>query len=104
MSDICSKCGLPQDICACRTLEKETTKQLRVYATKKRFNKLVTVVEGLEEDEIGKVGKELKSRLACGGTSKEGRIILQGNHLDKAVDYLVSLGYPREAIKNLGLQ
>jgi len=104
MSDICSKCGLPQDICACRTLEKETTKQLRVYATKKRFNKLVTIVEGLEEDVMGKVGKELKSRLACGGTAKNGLILLQGDHLDKAVDYLVSLGYPREAIKNLGLQ
>ncbi|MFA6330115.1 MAG: stress response translation initiation inhibitor YciH [Candidatus Micrarchaeia archaeon] len=104
MSDICSKCGLPKDICACRTLEKETTKQLRVFATKKRFNKLVTVVEGLEEDELNKVGKELKNRLACGGTAKDGRIILQGNHLDKAVDYLVTLGYPKEAIKNLGLQ
>jgi translation initiation factor 1 len=104
MSDICSKCGLPQDICACRTLEKETTKQLRVYATKKRFNKLVTIVEGLEEDEMGKVGKELKSKLACGGTAKGGLLILQGDHLDKVVNYLVSLGYPREAIKNLGLQ
>jgi translation initiation factor 1 len=104
MSDICSKCGLPQDICACRTLEKETTKQLRVFATKKRFNKLVTIVEGLTDDELFKVRKELKNKLAFGGTAKDGHIILQGDHLEKTFDYLVTLGYPREAIKNLGLQ
>ena len=104
MSDICSTCGLPLDICACRTLEKETTKQLRVFATKKRFNKLVTIVEGLDEDEINKVRKELKNKLACGGTAKGGRIILQGNHVEKTVDYLANIGYPREAIKNMGIQ
>jgi translation initiation factor 1 len=104
MSEICSTCGLPMDICACRTLEKETTKQLRVFASKKRFNKLVTMVEGLSTDELHKVEKELKHRLACGGTTKHGLIILQGDHLIKTMDYLVTLGYPREAIKNLGLQ
>jgi translation initiation factor 1 len=104
MSDICSTCGLPLDICACRTLEKETTKLLRVFATKKRFNKLVTIVEGLAPEEIVKVEKELKRRLACGGTAKQGVIILQGDHLEKAVDYLATLGYPREAIKNMGVQ
>ncbi len=77
---------------------------MRVYATKKRFNKLVTIVDGLTDDELFKVRKELKSKLACGGTAKNGLIILQGDHLDKVVDYIVSLGYPREAIKNLGLQ
>lgn len=104
MSEICSTCGLPRDICACRTLEKETTKQLRVFATKKRFNKLVTIVEGLDADELVKVEKELKRRLACGGTAKDGQIVLQGNHLEKAMEYLVGLGYPKEAIKNLGIQ
>ena len=104
MSEICSTCGLPLDICACRTLEKETTKQLRVYSTKKRFNKLVTIVEGLATEELRKVEKELKHRLACGGTVKEGIIILQGDHLAKTMDYLVTLGYPRQAIKNMGMQ
>ncbi len=96
-------CGLPKEICACQTIEKETTRQLRVYATKKRFNKLVTVVEGLAENELGDVTKELKHRLACGGTHKGGRAILQGNHAAKTAEYLATLGYPKEAIKLMGI-
>ena len=77
---------------------------MRVFATKKRFNKLVTIVEGLDDADLSKVGKELKRRLACGGTMKDKHVILQGDHLEKTIDYLVNLGYPREAIKNLGVQ
>jgi len=104
MSEICQVCGLPKEICACQAIEKETTAQIHIYATKKRFNKLVTIVEGLDEDEINKVRKELKNKLACGGTAKGGRIILQGNHVEKTVDYLANFGYPKEAIKNMGIQ
>ena len=99
MSEICNKCGLPKEICACQTLEKETVLQLRVYTTKKRFNKLVTIVEGLKGEELERATKELKHKLACGGSCKEGYIVLQGNHLDKTVDYLVLLGYPKDVIK-----
>ncbi|MFA6048942.1 MAG: stress response translation initiation inhibitor YciH [Candidatus Micrarchaeia archaeon] len=101
MSEICQICGLPKEICACQTIEKETTRQLRVYATKKRFNKLVTVVEGLKDDELTPVAKELKRKLACGGTYKDGLVILQGDHAGKTVEYLIGLGYPKEAIKRL---
>jgi len=99
LSEICSKCGLPKEICACQTIEKETTQKIKVYTTKKRFNKLVTIVEGLKGDELVGATKELKHKLACGGSCKGGYIVLQGNHLDKAVDFLVKLGYPRDIIK-----
>lgn len=99
MSEICPKCGLPKDICACQTIGKETSKTLKVYSERKRFNKLVTIVEGLEPDELKSVAKDLKHGLACGGTSKKGLIILQGDHKHSVIDYLVKLGYPREAIK-----
>lgn len=98
MSEICSKCGLPKEICACQTIEKETTGRLKIYATKKRFNKLVTIVEGLDEKELRQVGKELKRKLACGGNTKEGIVVLQGDHVKKVAEYLVTLGYPREMI------
>lgn len=99
MSEICSTCGLPKEICACQTIEKETTTKLKVYTTKKRFNKLVTVVEGLQGVELDTGAKELKRKLACGGSVKDGVIVLQGDHLQKTIEYLVKLGYPREIIK-----
>lgn len=99
MPEVCAVCGLPKDICACQTIEKETTQKLKVYSTKKRFNKLVTIVEGLNGDELERATKELKHLLACGGSCKEGYVVLQGNHTAKAVEYLIRLGYPKEIIK-----
>ncbi len=98
MPQICSKCGLPKDICACEAIEKETTQKLKVYTTQKRFRKLVTIVEGLEGEELANTAKELKRKLACGGSSKDGMVVLQGDHKEKVRKFLVSLGYPREAI------
>ena len=99
MPEICPNCGLPKDICACQTIEKETVAHLKVYTTKARFNKLVTIVEGLDGDELVTAAKELKRKLACGGSSKNGVVVLQGNHKEKTVEYLMQLGYKKEAIK-----
>ena len=99
MSEICQVCGLPKEICACQTIEKETTAQIRIYTAKKRFNKLVTFVEGLADNELVEVSKELKRKLACGGSSKDGMVVLQGNHAVKVRDFLVKMGYPKEAIR-----
>ncbi len=98
MPEICSKCGLPKDICACEAIEKETTQKLKVYTTQKRFRKLVTIIEGLEGEELHNTTKQLKHKLACGGSSKEGVIVLQGDHKEKVRQHLVSMGYPKEAI------
>lgn len=46
-----------------------------------------------------KVAKKLKKKLACGGTYKEGRIELQGNHLRKIKDLLVKQGFPEDKIE-----
>ena len=78
-------------------IEKEDVR-LRVYATKKRFRKLVTIIEGLSKDKLSQTAKELKNKLACGGTTKDGLVILQGNHLAKIKGFLVGLGYPEESI------
>lgn len=90
---------MPKEICACQAIEKETAQRIRVYATKKKFNKLVTIVEGLSGDELERVTKELKRKFACGGSCKEGYTVLQGNHVDRVIEYLTVLGYPKEIIK-----
>lgn len=81
----------------CGALEKATEK-IKVYVTRAKFKKLVTVVEGIDKNEIEDVGRELKRRFACGGTVKEGQIILQGDHKRKVKPTLVALGYPEENI------
>ena len=98
MSEICPKCGLPLEICACEALEKEESRKITVYETKKKFRKLVTVIEGLDDADLSKTAKSLKQKLACGGTAKDGIIILQGAHKDKVKNILVSLGYLAESI------
>ena len=98
MGGICPKCGLPKEICACEALEREGAKRIKVYTTKKKFGKLVTIVEGLEEGELDKIAKELKRTLACGGSSKEGVIVLQGEHRDKIRQLLAKMGYQEDSI------
>lgn len=96
-AEICPKCGLPREICVCGAIEKEVEK-IKVYVTKAKFKKLVTIVAGIDKNDIEAIGRELKRRLACGGTAKGGQIILQGNHKAKIKQILVSLGYPEENI------
>jgi translation initiation factor 1 len=98
MPEICPKCGLLKDICACEILEKEESQRIKVYSTRKRFGKLVTIVEGLEKEVLVKTAKELKHKLACGGSAKDGIIVLQGDHKDKIKSLLVGMGYSQENI------
>jgi translation initiation factor 1 len=46
-----------------------------------------------------RIVKELKSRFACGGTAKDGFIMLQGDHRDDVKGYLVKMGFNESAIE-----
>lgn len=94
-----------KELCACDILEKEETQRIRVFATKKKFRKLMTVVEGIDKGKLEETGRQLKQKLACGGTVKEGVIILQGDHRQKMKKLLSGIGYPAESITVLdGIQ
>ena len=97
--EVCNVCGLPKDICACETIAKES-QQIKVYVERKKFGKLSTMVEGINEKDIDirEVSKKLKSELACGGTVKDGKIELQGDHKMKAKEVLIRLGFPAGSI------
>ena len=98
MDKICEKCGLPKELCACETIAKEKEK-IRVSTVRRRYGKFITVVEGISKDaDNKKILKELKNRLACGGTLKDNIIELQGDHKKKALDVLVKLGFSRDQI------
>ncbi|MBT4023076.1 translation initiation factor [archaeon] len=100
MSDICQVCGLPQELCVCESIAKEN-QEIKIYTIKKKFGKKNTVVEGIDTKQIDlkDLGKKLKNLLACGGTAKEGKIELQGDHKNKVRDELVRLGFPQNTIK-----
>ena len=105
MADTCPKCGLIREICSCDILEKEETQRIRAYATKKKFKKLVTIVEGIDKSKLDVTARELKQKLACGGTVKEGVIILQGDQRRNMRKFLVASGYAEGSITVLeGLQ
>ncbi|MEM5802990.1 MAG: stress response translation initiation inhibitor YciH [Candidatus Aenigmatarchaeota archaeon] len=96
-ANTCSKCGLPFDLCVCVTIEREAEK-IRITTEMRRFSKPITIIEGIVEN-AKDVAKQLKSKLACGGTIKEGHIELQGDHKNKVKDILVKLGYSEEQIE-----
>ncbi len=99
MGDKCPKCGMLKDLCICEVLDKQQAQKIKVYTTRKKFRKLVTIVEGIEKHRLNTATKELKHKLACGGSAKEGMIILQGNHKNKLLQILKSMGYPEESIE-----
>ena len=99
MNGVCPKCGLSKDLCVCEALAKEK-ERIRITAVKRRYGKFITLVEGLSKDVDAKqVLKELKTRLACGGTIKDGIIELQGNHREKVKPILEKLGFSAEQIE-----
>ncbi|MBI5872020.1 translation initiation factor [archaeon] len=99
MTDVCAKCALPKALCVCETIAKEE-QRITVKLVKKKFGKLTTVIEGIDEKSIDlkELTKKLKSKLACGGTAKEGKIELQGSHITRVKEYLEELGYPAQSI------
>jgi translation initiation factor 1 len=80
-------------------MAKESTK-IRVYIDRRRFGKIVTVIEGIEKDSDPKqLAKKLKTKLAAGGTYKDEKIIIQGNHRMRVKGVLVGLGFPADKIE-----
>ena len=96
--EICPKCGLPEQACVCEQIVK-SSQRIKVTTDKRKFGKITTEVSGFEKGiDIKKIAKALKNELACGGTSKEGIVELQGNHKDKVKPILVSLGFEADSI------
>ena len=63
--------------------------------TKGRRGKGVTIISDLRLDENGitELATKLKTRLGTGGTIKDGRIEIQGDHRDRIIQELEGLGY-----------
>lgn len=100
MSEICSTCGLPKELCVCESIAKESQK-IVVMIEKRKFGKVYTVIRGIDAKEIDMKDliKKLKNAFACGGTAKEGIVELQGDHKNKVKQVLISIGFAPETIE-----
>ena len=102
MSKICEVCGLPEELCVCEEIAREV-QTVKVYTVRRRFGKLMTIVEGIDEHDIDikDLTKTLKAKCACGGTAKKGQIELQGDHKVKVKKVLSDMGFSaKEASRN----
>ena len=99
MVGVCNQCGLPEDLCVCETIAREQQK-IMVAVEKRKFGKKYTIVSGFKSEvNLEEVAKKLKSKFACGGTYKGGRVELQGDHKSRIKPVLVELGFPDETIE-----
>ncbi len=100
MSEICPKCGLVKELCVCETIAKES-QLIKVFLERKKFRKFCTIIEGIDQKEIDikDLAKKLKEKLACGGTAKEGKVELQGDHKNKVKEILAGMGFPPDSIE-----
>ena len=95
MAGICPTCGLPKELCACEEIAREQ-QEIRISTAKRRYGKVVTIVEGINASDIDidDLARQLKTRCASGGTVKDGNIELQGDHKRKVEQVLQELGFP----------
>ena len=100
MAEICTKCGLPKELCVCETIAKEQQK-IKIYVIKKKFGKKYTVIDGIDEKEVNmkETTKRLKAKFACGGTAKEGKIELQGDHRQNVKALMIEMGFAPSSIE-----
>ena len=62
--------------------------------------KRVTTIKGFTNvDQIETTAHQLKKSIGTGGTSKNGVIVLQGDHRYKVTEFLISKGFQKDSIE-----
>ena len=89
---ICKTCGLPEEVCP-HSQQFGGGEPVTIKQEPRRYGKLVTVVSGVPADQIDAIGTELKKKCAAGGTIKDGKIEIQGEHMKKVKVYLAEKGF-----------
>ena len=101
----CDRCGRLESECSCLPPVPEAKRipphqqTARLIIERRAKGRLVTVIAGLdpEANDLNDLGARLKSACGAGGTVKDGRIELQGDHLQAAEKALQEIGYKTKA-------
>ena len=80
-------------------LDRETAR-IRVRAEPRRYNKPATVLSGFPPGvDLADITRQLKNRLATGGSVVEGEVYLQGDHRGRIREELGKLGFDPETVE-----
>ena len=98
LGSFCPGCRKPVAECRCRRPDGTPAREGIVRVAREvagRRGKGVSVITGLPlgGGELESLATELKRRCGCGGTVREGRIEIQGDHRDLLVRELEARGY-----------
>jgi translation initiation factor 1 len=98
LGPVCPGCRRPLADCACRRADGRPARDATVRVSREvagRKGKGVSVVTGLPlgPAELASLAGELKRRCGSGGTVRDGRIEIQGDHRDLLVGELSRRGY-----------
>ena len=68
---------------------------LRIWLQRIKGNKEATVIKGFvgSDADLESLAKQLKNKCAAGGNAKDGEIIIQGDHRDKVLTFLLEKGF-----------
>ena len=75
-------------------------KEPMICKYEKRKGKPTTIISGYEgaDEDFKQLAKELKNKLAVGGTFKDGEIIIQGDYRDKIMQLLQDKGFKTKRV------
>ncbi|HEU5380578.1 MAG TPA: translation initiation factor Sui1 [Ktedonobacteraceae bacterium] len=98
---LCPQCGLPYKRCQCGQAQPAQSGRrsdgiVRVMRDRKqRGGKTMTVIDGVpgNDAELAALAQQLKKLCGSGGTVKDGNIEIQGDHCEKVMAKLTTLGY-----------
>ncbi len=95
---MCPACRQPIAACTCKQPTRAPVGDgiVRVSRESKgRGGKVVTLVRGLALDEaaLAALGKRLRSACGSGGTTKDGVLEVQGEHIERVVQLLQADGF-----------
>ncbi len=96
---ICPECNNQVDSCNCHSKKKSAVKSDGIVRVRRevkgRKGKTVTTVSGVPRghEEMKDLSRRLKQKLGTGGSVKDGVIEIQGDHVDKVIAELTSIGF-----------
>jgi translation initiation factor 1 len=95
----CPTCGQPYKHCRCDQPASGTKKSDGIVCVmrerKHRGGKTVTIISGVpgSKEDMSALAQQLKKLCGSGGTVKDDTIEVQGDHCDKIINKLTTLGY-----------